>query len=1224
MYLKSLELMGFKSFGRKTVFDFTRGITAIIGPNGSGKSNVCDAIRWVLGEQSPKALRGTKMPDVIFAGSSELKGSAFAQVKLVLDNEDKAMPIEFSEVSIARQLYRSGESNYILNNTKTLLSSLKELLMDTGIGKDGYSVIGQGDIDDIIFQKTQPRRALIEEAAGITKFKHRKNSALTKLEHTRTNLTRLSDIISEIENQLGPMAEQAEKTKKYQALASEIKQLEIDLIMYDLNKLYSDKENIASMRLGLLAKIEEIEKFLSEVDQKKSDAHLKFAEFETSLNEKQDEVKKIVSQIEDKKRIAATLREDIKSSKARCQAIAEELETIDKMLETGDNEILEAKNNLSDEEANEIRLSEKISEVKENIDSVQNELNNHLKEQSQGRESVLQAAVRLTDCKNRMNTALQQIQILERQLEKGDTDVVQAESNLNKLKDENQKLEQEVATLKQEIEDNKKLLSSELTQLNKVEKDCKKVEEELAATTDQMKIVRARSNILEELRHSGESGIYRGVQAALALKETGRLPQIHGIVGDLIKVPAGYETAIETALGASIQDIITQDSETAKKAISILKQNNAGRATFLPLDMMTAPPAIANPQVKGCLGVALEIISFDAKYYTAISNMLGRILIFENLDSAVEFTKKSRSFNRIVTLDGEIVRSSGALTGGGEARKSGGILSRRREQEELEEKLASIETKEKKLRIMLNNLMKERQILNVSTREKDEHVRRREQSLGFFENTLKKNSDELKQKSEEFTNLADDRTEMNQRLKNAQKDYTQAENELIALEKQNTDLSEKLKDMSGLTQEIQNRLNGLSDIYSELKIEMAQILERQKSIKKEIDAASKRTRESKDRKERATTEIARLNNIGEENETKVGAMQKEIDDLDRIRENLESSMEGIQTEYRKMSKELEQLDRAYQSRVRIEDTTRTKLNELDIKLAEIKTHINTKEGVLSGEYCISAEEQTFNPNKYESRDEVVGRISALNFEQQLLEPVNPLAVEDYNKTKERFDFLNLQSEDLREAAGSLEQVIAEIDKISAERFLETFAQIGIAFNDIFEILFPGGSGTLKLTDKDSPLESNVDIVCKLPGKKLSTLELFSGGEKALISLAMLFSILQVKPPAFCLLDEVEAALDEANVKRFNRMLRSFADKTQFLVITHNKQTMQTVDVIYGVTMQKAGISRQISIRLEDEEKIKEFTVGKGQITENRNEQKRNKPAGLGESEIESVAEAADI
>jgi len=1157
---------------------------------------VCDAIRWVLGEQSAKALRGTKMSEVIFAGSSDFKASAFAQVKLILDNEDRAMPMDYSEVSIGRQLFRSGESNYFVNNTRTLMSSIKEMLMDTGIGKDGYSVIGQGDIDDIIFQRTQSRRALIEEAAGITKFKHRKQNTLTKLGHTRTNITRLRDITSEIEGQLGPLAEQAEKTRKFQALAAEIRQLEIDLILYDLNQLNGEFENINSMRLGLLAKIEEIEKFLAEVDARKADARVRFAEFESVLQTRQDEVKGVVVQIDDRRRQMAALREDIKSQQARSQAILEEIDGIESLLLDGGQEITDAENRLKEEEAREIELSAVMADIDGNIEKVRSELDKHLKEQAHDKDSAYNVAVKLAERRNRITTINQQIQILERQLEKGEGDVASAQTHVDKLTSENNRIEAEIATMRAEIEKNRTLLSEEMARLNKIEKDYKKTEEELTSVSDQVKMFRARSNLLEELRHSSESGIFRGVQAALALKETGRLPGIHGIVGELIKVPAGYEVAIETALGGSIQDIITQDSETAKAAIDSLKQNKAGRATFLPLDIMTAPPALGRAEARGCLGVALELIQFDAKFYTVMSNLLGRILIFDTLDNAVEYTRKNRNFNRIVTLDGEIVRSSGAMTGGGETRKAGGILSRKREQEELEEKLKAFESKESKLRSLLNNLIKERQVLQNSTRERDDAVRRREQSLGFFESSRNKNAQELKTRSEEYSNISRDRAEMTSRLEALKTELVQAGEELTAIEKQHEELAGRLNALSGREGAIQTRLTSLTSMYGERKLEMAQIVERKKAIKKEIDAATRRRRDAAERKDRAAAEVDRLKILSTDGEGRVAEIQAGIDELEKRKETLESAMETIQADYRRMSKELDQLDHAYQSRVRIEDSTRKKLSELDIKMAEIKTHISTKEGILSGEFNLDLETIAL-ANKYESRDELAGRINQRKFEQEVLGSVNPLAIEDYEKTKERYDFLNSQIADMTEAADSLEQVIAEIEKISSERFLETFGQISVAFNDIFEILFPGGSGMLKLTDPATPLESDVDIVCRLPGKKLSTLELFSGGEKALISLALLFSILQVKPPAFCLLDEVEAALDEANVRRFTRMLRSFADKTQFLVITHNKETMQAVDVIYGVTLQKSGISRPISIRLEDDDKIKEFTVSKAGMRE---------------------------
>jgi chromosome segregation protein len=549
-----------------------------------------------------------------------------------------------------------------------------------------------------------------------------------------------------------------------------------------------------------------------------------------------------------------------------------------------------------------------------------------------------------------------------------------------------------------------------------------------------------------------------------------------------------------------------------------------------------------------------------------------------------------------------VVRSSGALTGGGDNRKSVGILARKREQEELETKLVSLENQEKKLKSLIGNLQKERQSLLSSTRDREDSIRRREQSLDFFQKSLEKNSLELKTRSEEYSHISRDREEIIDRLKKLQLDLEQAQVELSELEEKDKDLSGRLNSMGGREEGIQSRLSSLNSILGEKKLELAKVVERKKAIKKEIEAAGKRRKDAQERKDRAGAEVERLNQAVVENENRVREVQKQIDELEKRKETLEAAMEDIQNDYRKISKELDQLDHAYQSRVRIEDSTRKKLSELDIKLAEVNTNVKNKEGVLSGEFNINISEITINLHKYESREDLSNRIMQRKFEQEALEPVNPLAIEDYEKTRERYDFLNGQVADMLEAAGSLEQVIAEIEKISSERFLETFKQIGVAFNDIFEVLFPGGSGLLKLGSPDSPLESDVDIVCKLPGKKLSTLELFSGGEKALISLALLFSILQVKPPAFCLLDEVEAALDEVNVRRFTRMLRTFSDKTQFLVITHNKETMQAVDVIYGITMQKTGISKPISIRLEDEDKIKEFTVSRsGQVREKSRE-----------------------
>ena len=1198
MHLKSLELMGFKSFGRKTVFDFTPGLTAIIGPNGSGKSNVCDAIRWVLGEQSAKALRGTKMSEVIFAGSSEYRPSAFAQVKLILDNEDHSMPVDYTEVSIGRQLFRSGESNYILNNTRTTMTSIKEMLMDTGIGKDGYSVIGQGDIDDIIFQRIQPRRALIEEAAGITRFKHRKKNALDKLAHTRTNMTRITDIISEIEGQLGPLAEQAEKTRKYQALAAEIRQLEIDLILYDLNSFYGERENINSMRIGLLARIDEIDKFLAEVDEKKAGARIKFDEFDSLLKSRQSEINSITGQVDTRRDNISQLLQKVNRQQARSDALKEELANIEESLMAGNEEITDAANRLRDEENKESAVSENMQELETNVAAVRTELNSHMAAAAKDKESSLKLAMKMAELKTNINIANQQISQLELQLAKGETSVANAQANIDGIKEKLTKLEKDIGTIEAEIELNKNQLNSENSRLVVLEKDCKNTEEELNGIAEQIKLKTSRKAIVEALMHNDKSGIYRGVQAALALKETGRLPGICGIVGELIRVPNGYEVALETALGGSIQSIITRDADTAKAAISILKQNKAGKATFLPLDLMKAPPTADKPNFKGCLGVALDLIEFDAKYYTALSNLLGRVLVFDNIDNAVAYTRISRNFSRIVTLDGETVSASGSMTGGGEEKKAGGILSRKRELEDIISLITSLESKQRSVKMQYSKLATERQRLLESIKARETTIIQRENSLSFFKSQYELTSSDLSSKQNDFNNITADRAGLSDGLARYKKELEDNSAELKNLEQQNKDLTEALESQKDVEAAILARLDALNEMIGNKKIEKAQVLERIKAIQKEIDAANRRKRDFEDRKKRATEEVNELDKMTAEDKQTVEVYQKEIDELSNKRDSINHAMEAVQEEYARMSREIETLDRTYQSRVKIVDSTKNKLNELDVKLAEINTHINTKEGILNGDYSYNQDPALFNPKKYESREDLSGSIDLKRFEQMGLGTVNPLAIEDYEKTKERFDFLNSQLADLNEAATSLEELIDEIEKTSTEKFMEAFNLINTAFEHIFEILFPGGSGTLKLSDKEDVLNSNVDVICRLPGKKLTTLELFSGGEKSMISLALLFSILEVKPPAFCLLDEVEAALDEANVKRFNRMLRSFADKTQFLVITHNKETMQTVDVIYGVTMQKGGISKPISIRLEDNDKIKEFTFdGKGQPKE---------------------------
>ncbi|MBF0407521.1 MAG: chromosome segregation protein SMC [Candidatus Riflebacteria bacterium] len=1192
MYLKSLELMGFKSFGRKTVFEFQPGVIAIIGPNGSGKSNVCDAIRWVLGEQSARALRGTKMAEVIFAGTPEVKPAAFSQVKLVLDNEDRKLPIEFSEISIGRQLFRSGESNYFFNSSKTLLSDIREMLMDTGIGKDGYSVIGQGDIDDIIFQRIQSRRVLIEEAAGITKFKHRKASTIQKLDHTRANITRVRDIISEIEMQLGPLSEQAEKTRKYQALSVEIRDLEIDLVFFDLQKLYGENENVDSMRKGLQSKLTEIQLFLADIEKRKAVIRESIAGVEEDLRSKQDLVKRNREEIESAKGDISTFREDIKSKAARKQAITEEIATIETQITNSESEIKDASERLRDEESQEISITGQMAEIEENLSKVQAEFDSFLKEASQDKVSSYEIATRMSDKRNLINTCQQQLLMINRQLEKYVSDVQNLSAVFEKCDSESKRIQSEIDTMKAEIASAEKCLAEEQAKLIKSEKELTRTEDDYNGTVDQIKINQARRNLLEDLKNRGDGGLLRGVREAIALRDQG-MSGIFGMVGDLVTVPKGYELAFETALGASIQDIIVRDSDIAQKVIGILKEKKAGRATFLPLDLLQSQPVCDRPTFTGCLGVALDLVQFDPKFYMAMNQLLGRILIFDKLENAVAFSKSSRNYNRIVTLDGEIVRSSGSMTGGFDGgTKGAGILSRKREFEELEEKITSLIAREKKLKVVINNLRNERNTLSTSVHTRNEFIARRRQSLEFFVHTLERTLNERAQKKTELEQFTGDRDELDREKQRLERVVKDTRTDLGELENQNLELSARLQNQAGKEDTIQSRLNSLRSLASEEKLKLVQIAERKKALRKEIESAGKRKLGVSERKKRAEDEVEKLSAEVILSEEKIQIIAKTISDLDEKRVELEKAYEDAQKSSREAGKEIESLDHAYQSRSKIEDSTKNKLAELDIRFAEIRTHIKNKEDILVGEYAIDLNSLSGTRVKFEKREDITELLTRLKFDRERLEPVNPLAIEDYEKTKERHQFLTNQINDLSDAANSLEQVIAEIEKISAERFMETFKLISQSFGEIFQILFPTGEGSLCLSEPNDPLNSNVEIKCRLPGKKLTTVELFSGGEKALISIALLFSILQVKPPAFCVLDEIEASLDEANVKRFCRLLRSFADKTQFLVITHNKETMQAVDVIYGITLEKTGVSRQISIRLEDHDKITEFTISK--------------------------------
>ncbi len=1194
MYLKSLELMGFKSFARKTVFTFGPGITAIIGPNGSGKSNVCDAIRWVLGEQSSKTLRGSSMRDVIFAGTPAMRSASFAAVKLVLDNEDRRLPLDFTEVSLARELYRSGESNYYLNADRTLLGTIREMLMDTGIGQEGYSVIGQGVIDDIIFQRIQNRRSLIEEAAGITKFKHRKASALTKLDHTQANITRVRDIVNEIEGQLGPLAEQAARTRQHQDLTNRIRSLEIDLLVFDLVGFYQERENVASMKRGLVAKLEEIQQFIEELKAKKDGTHSELAGFETEIARLKEVFNQVGGRLEVERQAAYKLKEELRENHTRREYIGTEIEQLSVAIANGTDEMTAATATLTKLEEDHAATTQAVSDAAAAETKAQESLAEHLRQLTRNKDSAFQVAMRLSEGKNKLASAQQQIDMLNRQLNRGGGEYDDLSTAIALLERDTERVVADIDALNRELVLETVVIDKDRRECQDLDRQVARLEEQATSLADQVKIAHARRHAIEELQSRNEGSLNRGVRELLARKDR-ELPGVCGIVGDLIKVPRGQEVAFETALGGSIQDMIVRDSATAEAGIAMLKQNKWGRVTFLPLDMLRPPPRLEAPRVQGCLGVALDLVEFDPQYYQAMVHLLGRVLIFERLDAAVAYAKGSRDFNRIVTIEGDVVRSSGAMTGGAEAGKGGGMLSRKRELEDLVAKAEKLELEEKSARSQLGTRRTRRDQLMVSVREREDKLNRRKQSLEFLQHRRDDVNKKMAEKRAVFAQIEADREELSAQRQRLETESAELRAAMAELEQENAAIAKRQASQSGVEDELRNGLLKAQKAMADGRVKEAQYAEQIKAARREIEATKKRHDNAEKKRKAAIDERERLIKALADYETKLAEHTNAGNALETEQKQLAAELETATERYRKMAQSIEALDRQHQSRLKMEEATRAKLNELDVKLAEINAHAKQKEEVLVNEYGFDLNEGLSQVRKVDSRDSVVTRLSDLRAERQSLEPVNPLAIEDYERTKERHEFLLAQIKDLTDAADSLNKVIAEIERISIERYRETFASINSAFGEIFQILFPGGNAHLKLTNPDAPLESNVEIHAQLPGKKLTTLELFSGGEKTLISISMLFAILQVKPPAFCLLDEVEAALDEANVRRFCRLLRSFADKTQFLLITHNKETMQAVDTLYGITLEKTGISRPISIRFEDHDKVREFTTNKPEL-----------------------------
>ncbi len=1183
MYLKNIEIHGFKSFANKINFKFHNGITGIVGPNGSGKSNVADAVRWVLGEQRIKQLRGASMQDVIFSGTETRKPLSYAYVAITLDNADHQLPIDYNEVTVARRIYRSGESEYLLNGTPCRLKDVNELFYDTGIGKEGYSIIGQGQIDKILSGKPEERRELFDEAAGIVKFKRRKNAAQKKLEDEKMNLVRVSDILSELEKQIGPLEKQSEVAKVYLKKKEELKNLDVNIFLLDNIRI---TDQLKAVEEKHMIAGEDLETTSAQYEKIKEE----YQQMEGQIETLEEAIEAARATLTDTGMMRGklegeinVLKEQINSAKgneghlvSRLQAVQGEIDgkNVDKEAILGDKNVIDTQ--VAEIQKIRDEAKEQLLQVQKKIE----ELNNNIED---GKNTIIDALNSRATIKSkigRYDTMMEQITIrkaeLTSRLLRVKSDEAQQEAVLTRLQEEFEQINELIHNLnntQSDIEEKLGLMREELAG-----KDQKLRDTQVQYHQEKSKL-EALSNLTE--RYEGYGGSVKRVMEYKD-KEKG----IIGVVADIIKVDPKYETAIETALGGNIQNIVTDDEETAKRMIRFLKDNKAGRATFLPLTSITNPQEFKNPDSlteKGVIGMADELVTIDKKYANVAKAMLGRIVVVDNIDNAVKIAKKFDYGIRMVTLEGELLVPGGAISGGA-FKNNSNLLGRRREMEELEAKVKKYLLEIDALLVSIEETKAERNRLRMQLEETKTSLQRK-----FIEqNTARLNvikATERKTEAEEgSTALVSEEKEIENQIKEIKENK-----EIILKELAESEILEKTTEeqIKGFQKELEiNREEETVRMskVSEHELEVEKMLQQQGfhqqnvdridgeinryvSELEEIKQGLEKSREDARIKQESILEIEKT--ILASHTTQGDAENKLKEDIAR-KEELTTKQKNFFTDREAMAERMAVLDKEVY-----------RLNAQKEKLQEsLEAQIN----YMWDEYEITLSDVA--SLRDETMTDAAGmkkQITVLKEQIKKLGDVNVNAIEDYRNLMERYEFLKTQHDDLVEAEKTLNGIIEELDAAMRKQFNEKFAEISREFDKVFKELFGGGKGTLELMEDEDILEAGIRIIAQPPGKKLQNMMQLSGGEKALTAIALLFAIQNLKPSPFCLLDEIEAALDESNVGRFAKYLHKLTRNTQFIVITHRRGPMEKADRLYGITMQEKGVSALVSVNLIDKD-----------------------------------------
>lgn len=1183
MYLKSIEVQGFKSFANKIKFDFHNGITGIVGPNGSGKSNVADAVRWVLGEQRAKQLRGGSMQDVIFSGTENRRPLSYASVAITLDNSDHKLPVEFGEVTVTRKLYRSGESEYMINGTACRLKDINEMFYDTGIGKEGYSIIGQGQIDRILSGKPEERRELFDEAAGIVKFKRRKALSLKKLEEERLNLTRVNDILSELEKQLGPLEKQSETAREYLRKKEELK-------TYDINQFLLEEEQLRE-------KLREVEEKYENASAEMEEAGSRYEKTKAEYERMEEEVEEIDRAIEEaKNQLNETnllkqqlegrinvLKEQINSARMNDEHYERRLEAIRGEID----EKAKQKKSFEEERAEVLRKLSRVSGQDEAAEKELISVQARIAEYTAGIESGKQEIMDLLENRASTKAKIQHYDTTKEQIASRKAVLARTILEISSAAEEQNG---SLKDYEEELRGIRSTIAEYTSSLEKDEKEIEQLRKKLADRQEKLKIGQTayhrEASRLESLKNITEryDGYGNSIRRVMANRD--REKGLIGVVADIIKVEKEYEIAVETALGGNIQNIVTDNEETAKRMITFLKKNKFGRATFLPLTSMHGSGGIRHPEAlkePGVIGLANTLVQVEKRFEGLADQLLGRTVVVDQIDHGIAIARKYRQSLRLVTLEGELINPGGSMTGGA-FKNSSNLLSRRREIEEFEKTVSMLRSDMDAMEKEVEDIKSERASLYDTV----DQIRQKLRDASVAENTARMNVEQIQvrqlEAKQRYETVMNEQESLAEELREIAENEESIRMELETSENLEEELNKKIEAMQKALEKERDAEAAQMRQTEEMHLSRAGLEQQSAFILENMDRLDEET-------EKLESELEELNRSKGNASSEIREKEQQIEDLQTAISESGELVEEIENEIREKTAGREELNQKHKGFLRRREELSEHISALDKECFRLNSQKEAYEEASEKQMNYMWEEYELTYNRaMELRDAkltdlsyIKRKIQELKNEIRKLGNVNVNAIEDYRSVSERYAFLKGQHDDLVEAEASLVQIIDELDAAMRKQFTEQFARIAKEFNQVFRQLFGGGKGTLELMEEEDVLEAGIRIVAQPPGKKLQNMMQLSGGEKALTAISLLFAIQNLKPSPFCLLDEIEAALDDNNVTRFAQYLHKLTRNTQFIVITHRRGTMASADRLYGITMQEKGVSTLVSVDLLENE-----------------------------------------